>query len=129
MSFKRPPDSYETFSEDEEREFAKKDEPLEVSVNRNFGAIIAVKQADNYFSLIFDANRCAIYHGMRMYFFDFWGKAISLFAFVSSSASIASVISVNKTYLTLFTVMTAMFAGLNIIVGLGNKAKEHGLNI
>ncbi len=80
-----------------------------------------------YSDIRFDANRCAAYHGMRMYFFEFWSKAISVFAFVSSSASIASLLSANQTNLTVFTAATAFLAGVNIIVGLGAKAKDHAI--
>jgi hypothetical protein len=80
---------------------------------------------DDKYKLEFNAQRCAYYHGMRGHFFDFWGKFLSLLAFVFGSASFVSILSTRQFLLPVFTVFTTFFSGLNLIIGFATKAREH----
>lgn len=77
--------------------------------------------------LKFQANRCIAYHSMRVTFFEGLSKLIGLFAFVSSSASIATLIAANGTLFTISLIATAFLTGFQIVVGTGDRAKDHAV--
>ncbi|MDG6881066.1 Uncharacterised protein [Phocoenobacter uteri] len=76
-------------------------------------------------SLLFDIRRSQRYHQYRIRFFAFWEKMTNFVSLVLSSGAVCSYASAYPNLVWIFSIILAIFSALALVVGFGNKARDH----